>query len=62
MSLDIITPLSGEIVQNSEKILSNNNVYSMAWFLQIKMSHPEELDDMMTYAEYLAMIGQDYEF
>lgn len=62
MSLDIITPLSGEIVQNNEKILSNNNVYSTAWFLQIKMSHPEEMDDMMTYDEYLAMIGQDYEF
>ncbi len=62
MSLDIITPISGEIVQNSEKILSNNNVYSTAWLLQVKMNHPEELDAMLTYTEYLEFIGQDYEF
>jgi len=62
MSMDIIAPISGEVLQSSDKLLHNNNVYSTAWILQMKISHPEELDSLLNYEEYLAFIGQTAEF
>lgn len=59
MSLELLSPVSGEVLQNNTALArNNNNVYGKAWLLLIKMSHPEELNSLLSYTEYLALTGQ----
>lgn len=59
MSLELLSPVSGEVLQNNTALArNNNNVYGKAWLLLIKMSHHEELNSLLSYTEYLALTGQ----
>jgi glycine cleavage system H protein len=49
---DVYMPVSGEVVAINESLadtpeLINQDPYGKAWLVKIKMSNPEELDEMM---------------
>ena len=63
---DLFMPLSGEVVEfnpvldeadgdNPGKI--NEDPYGDGWIIKIKISSPEELEDLMTAEDYQGLIG-----
>ncbi len=52
MSVDMISPVSGEILETSNRILSTNDVYK-SWLSLVRLAKPEELDSLLSYDEYL---------
>lgn len=59
---DIYSPLSGEIVaanptlENSPEMV-NESPYEDGWFVRIKLSNPEELEDLLDVGAYAALTG-----
>jgi len=58
---ELISPVSGEVVKVNEELrdrpeLINENPYEGGWMLVVKMSHPAELDNLMTAGEYEAYL------
>jgi glycine cleavage system H protein len=58
---DIYAPVSGEIVAVNRAVvddpaLVNHDPYGDAWFFQIKIAQPAELDALLTPAQYTAQI------
>lgn len=59
---ELVSPLSGEIVNVNEDILDdvtilNSDPYDAGWIVVIEMKDPEELDDLLEirgYQDYLA--------
>src|SRR6202007_1072836 len=56
---DIYSPISGEIVESNELLLSepaliNSDPMGNRWFFKIKLGRPAELDDLMDEATYNA--------
>lgn len=54
---DVMAPVTGEVVEANEELgdtpeLANNDCYADGWLCKIKMSKPEELDDLMDAAAY----------
>jgi glycine cleavage system H protein len=54
---DIYAPLSGEIVEINEDIGDNldsvsKDPFGAGWFVKFRISHPNELDGLMSAAEY----------
>lgn len=54
---DVNLPVSGEVIEVNESLggspeLINSDPYGKAWMLKIKMSNPEELDDLMDAGGY----------
>ncbi len=64
---DIYTPITGEVVQVNEKLedspeLVNKDALGEGWILKIKMSNPDEIDELMDeveYNEYLKGISEE---
>ena len=64
---DIYTPISGEIVEVNEKLeespeLVNKDASKEGWILKIKMSKPDEVEELMDetqYNEYLKGISEE---
>ena len=61
---DLYSPLSGVIREVNGNLedspeLVNGSPYGDGWFLKIEMTQRGELDDLMTKADYDAMIGKD---
>ena len=59
---DLFLPVSGEIIEFNEALESepeavNSDPYGAGWMIKIKMSDPAELDDLLSYADYAALIG-----
>jgi glycine cleavage system H protein len=63
---DLYMPVSGEILEfNSEldekegdnPTLVNQDPYGDGWIVKIKMSNPNELQDLMDYETYEALVG-----
>jgi glycine cleavage system H protein len=57
---DIYSPVSGEVVAVNEALADapekmNQDPHGEGWLARIKLSHPEEVEKLMTAAEY-----QDY--
>ncbi|HET9920996.1 MAG TPA: glycine cleavage system protein GcvH [Ktedonobacteraceae bacterium] len=58
---ELVSPISGEIVKVNENLkdhpeLINDSPYKEGWMVTIKLSRPEELDNLMSadqYREYL---------
>lgn len=55
-SSDLISPVSGVVVENNEALedapeLVNQNPYEN-WIIKVKMSDPEELNDLISAEEY----------
>lgn len=57
---DLISPVSGEVLEMNEDLegepeLVNEDAFA-AWFIKVKLSSPDELDDLLTAEEYKAFI------
>lgn len=55
---DIYSPVSGEIVEINQKLMDfvqniNKSAECEGWLFKIKLSHPKELDELLTREEYL---------
>ena len=58
---DMYAPVSGEVTEINETLEDdpqqvNNDPYIAGWILKIKLSDPGELDNLMSSAEYEALI------
>jgi glycine cleavage system H protein len=61
---DIYSPVSGEVVEvnpalEDEPETVNHSPYADGWLFRIKLSNPEELDDMMDVDSYLLAIESE---
>ncbi len=59
---DVYMPVSGKILEFNEKLqdhpeLINQDPYGEGWIARIEMTHPEELDELLSAEEYQAMIA-----
>ena len=59
---DLFLPLSGEIAEfntelESEPEVVNSDPYGAGWMIKIKMSNPDQVNDLMDDAAYKALIG-----
>ncbi|HEY8463148.1 MAG TPA: glycine cleavage system protein GcvH [Bacillota bacterium] len=60
---DFHAPVSGEVVEVNEALkdspeLVNQDPYHQGWLVIIEPSHPQELKNLLTAAEYTALIGK----
>ena len=60
---DIYAPVSGEVIEVNEAIVSNPatvnaDPYGGGWFFKVRMSSPSELASLKTAEEYKAVIGK----
>ncbi len=58
---DIYMPISGEIIEKNEKLddapeLINQDPYGEGWIIKIKMSNPDEVNDLLDAEGYKAII------
>jgi glycine cleavage system H protein len=61
---DIYSPVSGAIVEINESLADapeklNSDPHGDAWLVKIKLSHPEEIQNLMTAADYQSYIGAE---
>ncbi|PNW26496.1 glycine cleavage system protein GcvH [Formosa algae] len=59
---DLFLPLSGEIIEFNEGLedepeVVNSDPYEGGWMIKIKFSNPEELETLLSDADYKALIG-----
>jgi glycine cleavage system H protein len=59
---DIYSPVSGVVIEANPLVVAdpalvNTDPYTAGWFYKIKLSHPAELDALLTAEEYKAQIG-----
>ena len=59
---DLFLPLSGEIVEFNESLEDepekvNSDPYGDGWMIKIKISNPSETEDLLSDADYKALIG-----
>ncbi len=60
--LDLIAPLSGEVVRINNSILEDNQIvtedpYGEGWLIEIEMYDPEELEELLEAEEYENIVG-----
>jgi glycine cleavage system H protein len=60
---DVYSPVSGEVVEINEELpddpeLLNTSPYEDGWMVKIKLSDPDELDDLMDAQSYEEFLGQ----
>ncbi len=58
---DLFAPLSGEVVEVNEKLndspeLVNQDPYGEGWMIKIKMSNPDEVNQLLSKEEYEALL------
>jgi glycine cleavage system H protein len=54
---DVFAPVSGEVIEANAEIaaapaLINEDAQGKAWFFKVKLSNPDELDQLMDLAAY----------
>jgi len=60
---DVVSPLSGEVVEVNAKAVDepevvNDDPYGEGWLIRIRMSDPAELDSLMDAAAYRAHVAE----
>jgi glycine cleavage system H protein len=60
---DVISPLSGDVLEVNEKAVSepeivNEDPYGEGWLLRVRMSDPGEVDALMDAAAYRAHVAE----
>lgn len=60
---DLFMPVSGEILEFNEALadaaeMVNTDPYGKGWLVKIRMTQPEQLNDLMDAIAYKEMIGQ----
>jgi len=61
---DLYAPVSGEIIDINEELedapeLVNESPYEEGWMIKIKVSDPDELNNMLTAEEYQATLEEE---
>ncbi len=61
---DLVASVSGEVIEINEKLsdnpdLINSDPYGEGWFFKIKMSNPEETDELMNADEYEKFVEEE---
>ena len=61
---EIIMPLSGEIIELNEKIvqnpeLVNSSPFGDGWIMKIKLSHPDEINELLSVEEYKKIVESE---
>lgn len=61
---EIIMPLSGEIIEVNSKIVDspefvNSSPYEEGWIMKIKISHPDEIEDLVSREEYIKIVESE---
>jgi glycine cleavage system H protein len=61
---DIYSPVSGEVTQINESLADapeklNSDPHGEAWLVKIRMSAPEEIQNLMSSADYESYIGAE---
>lgn len=61
---DIYTPVSGTIVEVNDELesrpeLINEDPYGAGWIVVVELSNPEDMDSLLTAAQYRELIGED---
>ncbi|CDF77949.1 glycine cleavage system H protein [Formosa agariphila KMM 3901] len=59
---DLFLPLSGEIIEFNDTLedepeLVNSDPYESGWMIKLKFSNPDELETLLSDADYKALIG-----
>lgn len=59
---DLFSPVTGEVTEVNERLteqpeLVNQDPYGDGWMLRVKIADPGELDQLLSAADYGAMIG-----
>ncbi|MFT4673459.1 MAG: glycine cleavage system H protein [Saprospiraceae bacterium] len=59
---DLFLPLSGEIIAFNDSLESdpekvNNDPYGEGWMIKIKISNPEEIENLLDEAGYKELVG-----
>ncbi len=60
---DVYAPISGEVVEVNSALeehaeLINKDPYGEGWIVKIKMSNPDELNELLSAEEYKKLIGE----
>jgi len=60
---DVISPLSGEVLEVNERVVDepevvNDDPYGGGWLLRIRMSDPSEVDALMDVEAYKAHVAE----
>lgn len=60
---DIVCPVSGEVVAVNEDVLDapelvNDDPYGEGWLLRVRLTSPQELDDLMSASEFDAFVAR----
>jgi len=58
---DLFMPLSGKVIEFNESLedepeLVNENPYDNGWIIKIKLSNPEEVDNLLSSDDYTAHV------
>jgi len=58
---DLFMPVGGEVLEVNSELestpeLVNKDAFGAGWLIKIKMSNPDELDELLSAAEYQAML------
>ncbi len=58
---DLFAPVSGEVVEVNEKLndspeLVNQDPYGEGWMIKIKMSNPDEVNELLSKEDYEALL------
>ncbi len=62
--VDLISPVSGEVIAINEALLDspdiiNEDPYEEGWIIKVKLSDPQELDELLTPDEYDEIAAQE---
>jgi glycine cleavage system H protein len=65
INISFVSPVSGEVVKSNQKIVGeptslNNQPYVQGWMLEIKLSNPEELDNLVSPMYYAYLQSKDW--
>ena len=60
---DLFIPLSGEVIEFNESLESepekvNSDAYGEGWMIKIKISNPEEINQLLDAESYKALVGE----
>lgn len=60
---DLFLPLSGEIIEFNQELddapeLVNQDPYGKGWIVKVKVSNPDEVNSLLSVAEYRTIIGK----
>jgi len=61
---EIIMPLSGEIIETNSKVIDNpelvnSSPFEEGWIMKIKISHKDEVENLITVEEYIKVVESE---